>query len=568
MMTPRFRIPILDRLTSHVRSMRPGDKLIAGVLAVLIVIAAGASLLSLSRSVMVKVPARGGSLHEGVVGTPRFVNPLLALSATDRDLASLTYAGLMGRAGDGSLVPVLAESYHVSEDGTEYLFVLRRGLTFSDGSPLTADDVVFTVEKAQDAALKSPEYANWANVRAEAVDARTVRFTLPKAYAPFLEDTTLGILPERLWKNVSDAEFPFSPRMETPVGAGPFKVAKITRDKDGAAVSYELKAFAGFATGRPYLDSIRFTFFETPADLASALRAHKIESAYGIPAEGALTSAYARVFGVFFNEKENPAFASLAVRKALSIAIDRSRIVDGLLGGYATPLMGPVPPGSGVASPALPPADTRIEDAKRVLTDAGWSYDAEGAAWIPPKSAKDAAKLSSITIRTSTAAELKAEAALIQSDWQQLGIPVSVELYEPGELTSAVIRPRAYEALFFGEIAGRGQDLYAFWSSSERTDPGLNIAGYSDKAVDALLAKARVEGDAAARRALLQELEDAIAADYPAAFTHAPSFLYAVPNGVEGIRLPQITSPSDRFATVANWSRESRYVWPFLVSGK
>ncbi len=158
------------------------------------------------------------------MGAPRFVNPLLALSDTDRDLTALTYAGLTGTNAAGATTMVLAQSYTVSSDGTMYTFVLRPNARFSDGTQVTTDDVVFTIQKAQDPALKSPQYADWANVRVEAVDAHTVRFTLAKPYAPFLTSTTLGILPARLWRNVPDAEFPFSPLMERPVGAGMFRV--------------------------------------------------------------------------------------------------------------------------------------------------------------------------------------------------------------------------------------------------------------------------------------------------------------------------------------------------------
>src|SRR3990167_5205115 len=156
-----------------------------------------------------------------------------------------------------------------------------------------------------------------------------------------------------------------------------------------------------------------------------------------------------------------------------------------------------------------------------------------------------------ITLRTSSVAELKLIAASVQSDWEALGVPVEVELYEPGSLTQEVIRPREYDALLFGEVIGRDRDLYAFWHSGQRKDPGLNIALYADETVDGLLARIRTETDPDAVTADLARAAELIAADYPAAFTHAPDFLYAVPKDVKGIVLPQIASPSDRFATVS-----------------
>jgi peptide/nickel transport system substrate-binding protein len=554
----------LERLGAYVNSLSLGDRVIAGVFAALLVASSAASAYALERTFLIAEPAYGGTLTEGVVGSPRFVNPLLALSDTDRDLVALVYAGLMGEDGGGNLIPVLAESYAVSEDGKNYTFVLRADAVFSDGSPVTADDVVFTVEKAQDPALKSPEYANWSGVSVAAVDPRTVEFTLAKAYAPFLENATLGILPSNLWRDISNDEFPFSELNTEPVGAGPFKVSDVARDADNIIEEYELSANSSYALGRPYLDGIRFVFFGDSSDLAEAVREGDVESAYGIQGTGGLRAPLSRVFGVFFNSAENPVFARLEVRKALSLAVNRERIVRDVLGGYATPLIGPVPPGSGVEDIPIPSSDNRIEAAAAVLTDAGWEYDGETREWVLPDS--DAKIV--LTLKTSNVPELKAVAAAVQEDWTELGIPVAVELYEPGDLTQNVIRPRRYEALLFGMVIGRDRDLYAFWDSAERNDPGLNIALYTNKTVDELLESSRAENDPAKVTENLSRVNALIAADYPAAFTHAPDFLYLIPPDLHGVRLPQITAPKDRFADAARWYRKTQEVWPFLAGSK
>lgn len=547
------------RASAYVRQLSPGDRFIASVLATLVLVSCFIGLIALERSFLVTVPARGGSLTEGIVGAPRFVNPLLALTDADRDLAALTYAGLMGLDGDGNLIPVLAERYEVSENGVEYTFTLREGAKFSDGTPVTADDVVFTIEKAQDPALRSPELANWANIRAESLDARTVRFTLPQPYAPFLADTTLGILPADLWRNMPVEQFSFSPLMQEPVGAGPFQVSSIARAKDGSVTSYTLAANDEYPLGRPYLNRIRVKFYQDANALREAYDDGDVQSAYGIPAEGVMRSPYSRVFGAFFNSDENPVFADTDVRKALSLAIDRNHIVNDLLGGYATPLMGPIPPGSGVEPPQVPEGDG-VALAIQSLTKAGWERNEETGIW-----SDGTTMLSSVTIKTSNVPELKAIALAIESDWERLGVPTEVEVYEPGDLVNSVIRPRAYSVLLFGMVIGRDHDLFAFWDSGERSDPGLNVASYANRAVDLLLESIRKERDKEVVHADLQELSDSIAADYPAAFTHAPDFLYAVPNSVHGIRLPQITSPSDRYATVATWYRNEERVWPIFV---
>lgn len=560
-----WSISLFDRLSRHVRSLSPGDQVIFFVLALSIVAASLASLYTLEQRLLVEVPARGGTLVEGEIGSPQFINPLLAISDADRDLATLTYAGLMGLSAKGSLVPVLAESYTVSDDGKTYTFTLRKNALFSDGTPVTADDVLFTIHKAQDPAIKSPEYADWAGVTAAALDPHTIRLTLAKPYAPFIGLTTLGILPARLWQNVAGSEFPFTTLETSPVGAGPFRVTSVSRDASGLITNVSLVANTHYALGRPYLDGITFNFYPRAEDLASAIKSGVVESAYDIPSKGALTAPYARVFGVFWNPSENQIYARIEVRKALSLALDRSALIHSALGGYATPIMGPVPPGGNVTQTPVPTSSNPTLDAAKVLEAAGWTYDGTAHLW-KTGSGKQAQTFGSITLRTSNVPELKSVASAVKSAWEQLGVAVTIELYEPGDLSQNVIRPRKYEALLYGMVIGRDQDLYAFWDSQERNDPGLNIASYVNKTVDALLEDARSSTDESARADDLQKIEDAVAADYPAAFIYAPDFTYTVPHDLRGVVLPQIITPSDRFASVATWYRVTDRVWPFFTS--
>ena len=292
-------IPSLERLGEHVLSLSRGDHALFYLLAILVGIASLSGLYALEQSLLVQIPAYGGSLTEGEVGSPQFINPLLAISDADRDLSQLTYAGLMGLSSSGTLIPVLAESYTMSTDGKSYTFTVRENATFSDGTPVTANDVVFTIQKAQDPALKSPEYADWSGVGTFAVDQRTVRFTLAKPYAPFLGLTTLGILPARLWQNVSSGEFPFSTLQTSPVGAGPFKVVSVSRDASGLIKNVSLTTNPYYALGRSYLDGIRFNFYSRTEDLVDAIKNGTVESVYGVPSSKELSVPYSRVFGVF-----------------------------------------------------------------------------------------------------------------------------------------------------------------------------------------------------------------------------------------------------------------------------
>src|SRR3990167_1323194 len=224
-------------LEGMLRALSPSERLVLYGFSILLAASALALLAGLNSSVSVTVPAPGGELIEGQVGSARFINPILTISQADEDISKLVYSGLMRSLPDG-IIPDLAQSYEISEDGTTYTFTLREGATFHDGTPVTADDVLFTVAAAQNPDIKSPRRADWDGVQVSSPDARTVVFKLAHAYAPFIENAALGILPKHVWKDVPAAEFPFSPANTRPIGSGPFRIETVSTDATGSAARY------------------------------------------------------------------------------------------------------------------------------------------------------------------------------------------------------------------------------------------------------------------------------------------------------------------------------------------
>jgi peptide/nickel transport system substrate-binding protein len=550
------KIPLARSLAVYIRSLRTGDQYVLLILGILVLVTSLMSAYALEKHFLVSVPAYGGVLNEGVLGAPRFINPLLAISDTDHDLTALTYAGLMGRNASGAVVPILASSYNVSPDGLTYTFTIRMNAKFSDGTPVTAEDVVYTVQKAQDPLLKSPVRSSWTNIRAEVIDAQTVRFTLPKPYATFIQNTTLGILPAHIWRTISDEEFPFSTYTTAPVGSGPFEVSKVTRDASGTVTSYRMSAFKNYVLGKPYIGTIQFNVFADAASLSSALHNGIVQSGYGVTSAKPVVIPFAQVFSVFFNPTIEPFYSDVSVRKALSQAINRYALIQQVLGGYATATYGPLP-----GSVAASSAGSTVNDARQTLSSGGWNFSTTTNTWN-----KGSEQLV-ITLKTGNVPELKAVASEIQHDWQAIGVPVTIDFVSPSDIVQSVIRPRAFGALLFGEVTGPNPDLYAFWHSNQRNDPGLNIASFSDKAVDALLEKARTQTDPIEHFATTNAASALVASEYSAAFIYTPDFLYTVPSNLQGASFKgPITRPADRFSDVQNWYLQSELVWPLFAT--
>jgi peptide/nickel transport system substrate-binding protein len=558
-----------------------GSRALFMFFAALCIVSSVSILYLLNETLLVAVPAYGGSFSEGIIGSPRFINPVLAVSDSDRDLTSLLYSGLLRVTPSGNYTPDLAESYTISPDGKTYTFVLRKGATFHNGMRVTADDIVFTIQKTQNPALKSPVRANWDGVAVAAIDAHTVQFTLKQPYAPFVENLTVGILPKALWQSVSDDEFSFSDLNTQPVGSGPFAVANISRSASGIPTSYELKPFAKYTLGKPYLSSLTLHFYQNESDVVAGLKNKNIQAASGIsPVNAKALGGYTvtkaplnRVFGVFFNQNQSVVLRNKDVRQALQDSIDRNTLLSQVLGGYGSALTGPVPPsliaGSSAASNNMASTSgDKALDAQAALIKKGWKL-VDGVLQKTTGSGKTATTQTlSFSLATDNVPELRASAEYVKEQWERMGAKVNVQIYAQGDLSQNVIRPRKYDALLFGEVIGRELDLYAFWNSSQRNDPGLNIAMYANSTADKILEQLRTTSSDTERAQLYGQFEDQLQADIPAIFLYAPDFVNIVPKELAGLDIGFIETPSDRFLSVTDWHLETDAVWPIFARAR
>lgn len=578
----QFTFPLEGRFTLALAAFSDREKQVFfGAMGVL----AGTTLILLflvNRTFMVEVPAYGGTLVEGVLNTPAHINPLLATSEigseADRDITALVYSGLLRAQNDGSYINDLADHYEISEDGLAYTFTLKKGLEWHDGKEIIADDVVFTVKTAQDSRMKSPKRASWDGVEVEKIDDLTVRFILSKPYAPFLENATMGILPEHIWKSIDFNRFDTNKYNREPVGSGPYQIDSIettTKDGDEVPVSYTLKAFKHFALGRPYIDTIKFMFAGSEEELIALLKKGSVDAINSISHEqGTLLSESGyrvehtplpRVLAVFFNQNQAPIFADNAVREALVQSIDKREIINKALAGYGDILDSPLPPGAlgyEESSGQRPLAD-RLAAARQILEKAGWKFDDKESLWTK-KNKKETLTLQ-FTLATSEAPELKKVSEELKAMWGNLGVPVEVRVFATGDLKETIVRPRKFDALFFGQVLGRDSDPYPFWHSSQRTDPGLNIASYTNATVDKILADARAETNIEKRLKLYRTFAKEITRDAPAIPLYAPEFLYVVPQEVRGISLGMTTIPAERFLNIYQWYTETDGVWKIFA---
>lgn len=551
---------------------------------VMVAAIAGLTLLSnLNNRFLVAVPDFGGTINEGIVGIPRFVNPVLAVSDADKDLTALVFAGLLKTNTDGSLSPDLAKSYEISPDGRTYTFTLRDDIFFHDNTRVTTDDVEFTIQRIQDPTIKSPKRPVWDGISMQKLDSRRITFSLKEPYSPFIDNFTVGIIPKHVWKDVPSDEFSFSELNVNAVGEGPYDVKAVDRNSYGLPSDYILRAYSNYSLGQPYVKQITMNFFQTEDDLLNAFSKGDIDAMsgispinvkkYGIPEDRVVTTTLPRIFGVFFNQNQAGVFLNAEVRQALSVAINKDRIINDILLGYGSAIESPVPeleatdtnPTAAAtatdASTATVPTSpiSRIDQAISILTKAGWTLNEKTG--IMEKKVSGKAVPLAFSLSTGDAPELKQAAEYVKEDWEKIGASVDLKVFEIGDLNQNVIRTRKFDALLFGEVIGREYDLYPFWHSSQRNDPGLNIALYTNAAADKILELLRVTQDRDTRAKKAADFEAIFKKDLPAALIYSPKFIYVIPKNLQNVSFGNLTQPSERFLNVQKWYIETNKVW-------
>lgn len=520
------------------------------------------TLRILNERFLVEVPTQGGTLVEGIVGTPRFVNPVLATTPADRDATILAYRGLTKRDPNGTIVPDIATSFEISEDGKTYTFTLGNAV-FHDNTPITPEDVAFTINAVRDPLLKSIHRVEWEGVGV-ATDQNTVTFTLANPYSPFIESTTLGILPKHVWEGVTFDNWIFSDlNTEKVIGSGNYKVTKTTKNSSGIPEEYTLERF----TDEPLIDTIKLRFYANESDLIDAFKKREVASISGVSPENIsefdpdtiriLSSPLPRVFGLFYNSTQAKLFTDKTVRRAIDSAIDKHAIIQNIFNGYAESTQSPVLQNESLENQEKEGVD--VAAVKELLEDDDWELGEDGIY------TQDGIRLS-FEIATNNVPELKTTAEYIVQNLRTVGIEAILKVYETGSLSQDIIRPRKFETLFFGESVTNQSDLFAFWHSSQKTDPGLNITGYTNARVDKILEKLLATTDTDEQTLLYTELEEELAADIPASFIYVPSFIYITRDDMDGITLGTVTRPEHRFQSLPLWHLETDSVWKLFTN--
>lgn len=494
------------------------------------------------------VPAAGGSYTEGMVGQPEYVNPVMASSQADLALVKIIFSNIYD----------IADQVQASPDGRTWTVRLKENLRWQDGEKLTSDDVIFTVQSIQSEDSGSPLYQSWQGVAVNRTSELELQFSLANPYAFFGDNLkNLYIIPKHIFANALPGNWRLSDYNLKPVGSGPYEFISYDKQSDGTISAYHLQAWNDYFGAKPLITRFSLQFFGNTSGLIKSFNGGQVDGIgnLGVSDLATIERPYdlfawqiSSYYAVFFNQSKSLPLQDPAVREALSAAIDRNALVTNVLKEKGTPEYGPIPDGAPYFAPTA--TTSSLDFASATLNAAGWIAGADGSR------AKMIQKTSVPLVVNLTVPQidfLQQTAQALAATWQKIGVTVNISADDPQNLIGGPIKDRSYESLLFGNILGPSSDLYAFWDSSQRFYPGLNLAIYSNKKVDSLIEAARMDMKDASRTAQFASAESLIAADHPAVFLYSPDYLYVTDKSVRGVTTQFVSDPSDRFREVGKW---------------
>jgi peptide/nickel transport system substrate-binding protein len=510
----------------------------------------------------VESPNFGGSYTEGMVGVPFYVNPLLAISDSDRDLARLIYAGLMKTDGNGALQADLASGYTIDASQRQYTFELRPNLKWHDDEAVTAEDVVFTIESIKKAEYKSPYRSNFSGVLVQALNENTIQFSLEKPNPLFLSYLTIGILPEHLWYSIPAIGAPLTELNIKPIGSGPYIFKSLTKDQSGNIKTYNIESSADYYAGRPFIKDLIFKFYPDFETAVQALQNKNIEGLSYLPNEFKSTIKNndlvlkelhsPRYTAVFFNPTNNALLNEVNFRWALDVSVDKERVVREAAENNGEIIHSPVLPGDMGYDASIKTEYFNQAKANELLDKLDYKKGEDNTWRIITKG--KSTSTAELKITTIDQPEMTRIAAVIKENWEALGIKIQLEIIPRERMLKEIIEPRNYQVLIFSEQLNINSGPYLFWHSSQIKSPGLNLSNLSNKDIDKYLDQARNAETLEAKIEPLKNFQKKLTELNFAVFLYSPTYTYPTASKLKGLDQVQfINLPADRLNTINTW---------------
>ncbi len=505
-------------------------------------------------------PVPGGLYTEGIIGSFTNANPLYASGTADTAVSRLVFSGLFKYDTRNMLIGDLAKDWTLDAAQTRYTVHLKRNITWHDGQPFSADDVLFTYKTIQNVGSQSSLYASWQGINVTKQDNFTVNFDLPNPLSSFPYAMTNGLVPAHLLKDIPVQNLRSAAFNTNPVGSGPFiwKFAEVTGSNSADRQQrLTLAQFSKYWAGRPKLDGFSLITFSNDQRLISAFQKKQINAMGGLESvpEGlshdksveAYTTPLSSAVMAFFNNSR-PNLSDVNIRKALVSGVDRLQTLK--LSPHPVNLVdSPLLHSQLGYDPTAVELSYNAARANQLLDQAGWPRGQAGQRFKN-------GQLLSLNLVSQDTQQYTKVSQFLQQQWGQLGIKVNVRYYNGDDLQSAVIANHAYDILLYAISIGVDPDVFAYWDSTQaslNSQGHLNLSEYKSGVADVALEGARTRADPALRLPKYKAFLGTWSQDAPALALYQPDFLYITRGPIFNYARKADNSGVDRFYNVDNW---------------
>lgn len=465
------------------------------------------------------------TLHFSYSSKPGRLNPLIATDSASSEIAGWIFNGLLTYDKNGKLIPELAQSYKFI-DATHLYFKLKKGVTWSDGKPLTSKDIIATYEMAISPKVFSPTAQEFRFVKSvRALSAYEVEVVYTQPYYKALSLWTQAIIPAHKFPPNEDVMT--SSFNKKPIGSGPFVLKSFEIGKE-----IVLEKNNNYFLHPPFIDKVVYHFAPDPSGAFLMLKTRKvdIQSLTPLQVERQISEEIKKNYRIVeesanaytylgFNLRDKK-FQSKEVREALSLAINRQEIIDIVHFGHAKICTGPFMPRTFAFNDKVQPPKQNISRAKHLLLKAGYNEQ----------------KPLTFTLSTSSSNTSRLYVAqILQHQLAKVGVKMSIKVMEWQAFLNTVVEPRKFDAVLLGWSMGMVPDAYSLWHSQSDAKGGFNLVGYKNTQVDRLIELSEKTVDETKQGEIYHKLFATISDDLPYLFLYIPSSITAINKKIKGV---------------------------------
>ncbi len=437
----------------------------------------------------------------------------------------------------------LAKSWDISKDGLTITFHLREYVRWQDGTPFTADDVLYTYERLRDPDVKTPHSSNFDKVKkVEAPNPLTVRVVYSEPFVPALESWGMGILPKHIFKDAKGNDFNEHPANKNPIGTGPYKFKEWKVDE-----KIVLEANPDYFDGQPHIKRYIFRIIPDNSVEFLELRNKSIDTMLLTPdqylAYKEFFEGYQRyrlprgAYTYFAFNLAHPLFKDIKIRRAVAHAVNKAELVDAVVMGMGQAATGPFLPLSWAYNPTVKDFDYDPAAAKKILEEAGWK-DSNGDGVLDKGG--NPFEFTVITNQGNKMRSLSAE--IIQQQLKLVGIKMNIRVIEWSTFIKNFVDKKNFDALILGWTISPDPDQFSIWHSSQKKDGQYNFVSYNNPEVDRLIEQGRREFNPGKRKVFYQRMHQLIHDDLPYIFLYYPDYLPVVHERFEGVKIAPVST--------------------------